>query len=34
MRNHNINQITEMLRKCEDADLIDLILKLLIHSSQ
>ena len=29
-----INQITELLRKCKDADLIDLILKLLLDSGQ
>lgn len=34
MREHQIIQITELLRKCEDADLIDLILKLLLDSSQ
>lgn len=34
MREHQITQITELLRKCEDADLIDLILKLLLESGQ
>ena len=34
MQDYKINQITELLRTCKDADLIDLILRLLIHSGQ
>ena len=32
MQERKINQIIEQLRTCKDADLIDLILKLLIYS--
>ena len=32
MQDRNINQIIDLLRTCKDADLIDLILKLLIYS--
>lgn len=34
MKEHQINQITALLRTCKDADLIDLILKLLLESGQ
>lgn len=34
MQDRNITQIIELLRECKDADLIDLILRLLVHSSQ
>jgi hypothetical protein len=33
MLEYQINQITELLRTCKDADMIDLILKLLLESS-
>ena len=32
MKAHNINRITELLYKCKDDDLIELILKLLVQS--
>lgn len=32
MKAHQITQITDLLRECDDADLIDLILKLLLES--
>ena len=34
MTEHQITQIIELLRRCNDADLIDLILKLLLESGQ
>lgn len=34
MLEYQINQIIERLNRCNDADLLDLILKLLIESSQ
>ena len=34
MKEHQISQIIELLRRCKDADLIDLILKLLLESGQ
>lgn len=34
MQQCKINQIAELLRTCKDADLIDLILTLLLESSQ
>lgn len=34
MKAHKINQISELLSTCKDADLIDLILTLLLESSQ
>ncbi len=34
MKVHKIDQITELLHKCDDPDLIDLILKLLLESGQ
>lgn len=34
MKAHKIDQITELLYKCKDPDLIDLILKLLLESGQ
>ena len=34
MKEHQISQIIDLLRKSKDADLIDLIHKLLIHSVQ
>lgn len=34
IRINQIDQITELLRRCKDADLIDLILRLLLESRQ
>ena len=34
MQDRNIKQIIKLLRECRDADLIDLILRLLVHSGQ
>ncbi len=34
MQEHQVNQIIDMLHRCKDADLIDLILKLLLDSGQ
>ena len=31
---HQITQIIDLLHKCKDPDLIDLVLKLLLESSQ
>ena len=33
MRDRNIDQIVKLLHTCEDSDLIELILKLLLESS-
>ena len=34
MKAHKISQIVDLLNECRDVDLIDLVLKLLLESSQ